>query len=88
MEPHRRPEIVNDNCGLMSNLLNKIGFWNSRKEKFDYRDNSIIVILEATIIVIQILAYRDNSNSEVHKIPFQSSSILTFDRYQIFNRSY
>ena len=63
MEPHCRPEIAPDNCGLMSSLLTKncvLEF----TEQFEYRDNSIIVLLEATIIVIQILAYRDNSTSE------------------------
>ena len=65
MKPHCRPEITRDNCGLMSNLLNKIGFWNSRTEQFEYHDNSIIVILEATIIVIQIFSYSDNSRNSI-----------------------
>ena len=37
-------------------------------EQFEYRDNSIIVILEARIIVIQILAYRDNSICDCEEV--------------------
>ena len=64
MESHCRPEIALDSRGLMFKLLTKNWVLEFTNMAFDYRDNSITVIIEAMIIIMQIF---DNSSEGLYQ---------------------